>query len=239
MGSKRNPLYSLIVIGAGGTGTYVLKELSRFLSGNDVPNIRRMTIADGDRVEEKNLARQAFQKEDIGINKAAVMADVLNSAFSLKWESYGEYITETEQLNDMVYPDSIPVVVGCVDNHPCRMVLEEFFASVKNCCYLDSANEFDTGEVVFSYKAEDTVMSPCRSHYFPKIKEKAKARTEMSCEELNNVSPQHIATNMAAGNILLTELCNIFNGRPSPGMVMFDLSVFSQEFVPFRKEPAI
>lgn len=233
--------YSLLVIGAGGTGTYVLKELSRFLYDNN-RKISRMTIFDGDTVELKNLSRQAFQSEDIGQNKAAVMADILSSAFDLRWESYGEYLLDSKTLDNFLYHNTVPLIVGCVDNHACRMVLEDYFNSHENCFYLDSANEYDTGEVIFSYKVEGQVLSPCRSHYFPKIREKSKARNEISCEELNNVSPQHIATNMTAGNILLTEICSILNDKPHPGMVTFDTGMFSQEFIPYtamvKKEAA-
>ena len=232
----RIPRYSVIVIGAGGTGTYFLKEFSRFLSGKPSGETRvsSLTVFDGDTVEEKNLERQAFTEDDLGQNKAAVMADVLNSAFGLDWRASGEYLLNTSQLKDAVKYDTVPVIVGCVDNHSCRLVIEKYFSSVRDCFYLDSANEFTTGEVVFSYRAENRTVSPCRSHYFPKIREKAKARNEMSCEELNNVAPQHIATNMCAGNILLTEICSILKNTPHPGIVTFDTASFSQEYVPYK-----
>ncbi len=227
--------YSLIVVGAGGTGTYFLKEFSRFLSGKEGLPVASMTIFDGDTVEQKNLERQAFTEDDLGQNKAAVMADVLNASFGLNWQSVGEYLLKPSQLADVVGFNTVPVIIGCVDNHACRLVVEEYVSSVENCFYLDSANEFDTGEVIFSYKVGNKLISPCRSHYFPKIREKSKARNEISCEELNIVSPQHIATNMAAGNILLTEICSIFNNLPHPGMVTFDLSMYSQEYVPYKE----
>ncbi len=190
-----------------------------------------MYIIDGDTVEEKNLERQSFQQEDIGQNKAAVMADVLNSAFDLSWVSVGAYLTSMEQLEKIVgKAQKNPVMlVGCVDNHACRLVLEEYFNTHDNVVYYDSANEFTTGEVVFAYKANGDVYSPCRSYYFPDIKGKHKAVTEMSCEELNSVSPQHIATNMTAGNILLRETCSFLSDRGTLGFVTFDTATYYQE----------
>ncbi len=226
--------FSLLVLGAGGTGTYFLKEFSRFIAGNPLKKrICSMTIFDGDIVEEKNLSRQAFDETDLGMNKASAMADALYSAFNVKWSAVGEYVLRSEQLSTNII--CVPIIVGCVDNHACRLVCEEFFASKQTCFYLDSANEYDTGEVVFAYKAEGKVISPVRSHYFPKIKEKSKSRVELSCEELNNVSPQHIATNMAAGNILLNEVCSILDGKPHPGLVTFDLSMYSQEYIKYKE----
>ena len=98
--------YHIIVVGSGGTGTYLLKELSRYLQGG-LGNITAFTIIDGDTVEDKNLERQSFAEDDIGFNKAAVMADVLSSAFSVPWTSYAEYLVSLEQLDNIFYNDSI------------------------------------------------------------------------------------------------------------------------------------
>ena len=112
-------MYNLIVIGSGGTGSYFLKEFSRFYQGRkDI--FSDMVIIDGDIVEEKNLSRQAFLQEDIGFNKAAVMADVLNEAFDLKWRSFAKYITSKEDILSLCSKDTVPVIIGCVDNHACR-----------------------------------------------------------------------------------------------------------------------
>jgi len=228
--------FHVIVVGSGGTGTYFLKEFSRFIAGGN-SSIAKLTVIDGDTVEKKNLARQAFTEDDIGENKAVVMADVLNTAFDLKWESIGSYIVDIEQFRNIVAKSSdiVPLIVGCGDNHALRLLLEDYFNSVSNCIYLDSANEFSAGEVVFAYKIKDKVLSPCRSHYFPDIKNSdLKARTEMSCEELNSVAPQHIATNMQAGNILLQEVSSLMNEESHPGMVTFDIATYYQEFTPYQ-----
>ena len=236
---KNKTVYNVIVIGSGGTGTYFLKEFSRFIAGGN-NNVNKLIIFDGDVIENKNLARQSFTKDDVGFNKAAVMADVLSGAFDLNWVAHATYLTELKQLEDIskecAYGKTIiPIIVGCVDNHACRLLLEEYFNSHENVIYFDSANEFSTGEVVFSYKLKNNVISPTRTHYFPHIKNADLRKvTEMSCEELNNVAPQHIATNMCAGNILLKEICSLFEGKPHPGMVTFDTDNYYQEFVPFN-----
>ena len=53
--------YVFIIVGAGGTGTYFLKEFSRFIAGTSYEKqIVGMYILDGDNVEKKNLTRQCF-----------------------------------------------------------------------------------------------------------------------------------------------------------------------------------
>ncbi len=224
--------YSLVVVGCGGTGTYFLKEFSRFIRKNRT--IGQFILIDGDRVEEKNLERQSFQREDIGLNKAVVMADVLYSAFDIHWESMNTYLTKPKQLVDLI--SYTPIIIGCVDNHACRLVLEEYFKKVPTCAYFDSGNEYQTGEVVFAYKANGKVISPLRSVWFPDmLKGDLRSVTEVGCEELNAVSPQHIVTNMLAGNILLAETASFLGGKPHPGVVFFDAMGYSTEYVSYKE----
>mgnify|MGYP002603657289 CR=1 FL=1 len=70
--SKTAPV-KIIVIGAGGTGGYVVPHLYRigFSSEHQI----RIVVCDGDVVEEKNLIRQNFVHQDIGRNKAQVLAE--------------------------------------------------------------------------------------------------------------------------------------------------------------------
>lgn len=232
-----------MVIGAGGTGTYFLKEVSRFIhSLGNHPPVGKMMIIDGDIVERKNIDRQCFQEEDIGLYKSAVMADILNCAFSLSWEASGIFLDTKEQLHIETCGISqrkgrlsLPMIVGCVDNHACRMVLEDYFNNSNNCIYLDSANEYSSGEVVFSMKINGEVISPLRSNYFPEIKKEKKTRSQMSCTELNAVSPQHTCTNMLAGNILLSEFASICEGRFHGGMIVFDSKSFDMQYISYTE----
>lgn len=240
--------YNLLVIGAGGTGTYFLKEFSRFLCGNSkVKNqIYSMHIFDGDIIEEKNLARQAFTTDDVGRNKASVMAEVLNEAFGLTFVAHDAYVTKKTQLNSLFVKKCfwggrteivIPLIISCVDNHACRLLLEDIFNDEENCVLFDSGNEFSSGEVVYSYKSDKKVYGPVRSSYFPDVKKgDLRNRTEFSCEELNNVAPQHIFTNMLAGNLLCVGLANLFSGKVTPGFVYFNSLSYESGFVPYSEE---
>lgn len=241
MKKRKDYTFNIIVIGSGGTGTYFLKEFSRYLSGNRkvLKIIQSLTIIDGDVVEKKNLGRQAFAPEDIGNYKASVMASILNDAFDLddtQWCGFPVYLTKTEQFSDFIkMKSSIPVIIGCVDNHACRLVCEKYFKSCSNCIYYDSANEFSSGEIVFAPKFNRHRLSPLRSEIFPEIK-KGDLRNveEMSCTELNEAAPQHIAVNMNAGMYLLSAVTTLFEtGTCFAGMTVFDvLTMESQHFRP-------
>ena len=55
----------------------------------------------------------------------------------------------------------------------------------------------------------------------------------MSCEELNQSSPQHILTNMTAGLALCSAFCNLILGKIEPGVTYFNSSNLYAEFIPY------
>ena len=63
-GSYRN---AIAVVGCGGTGGFAAEGICRLLAGRTVP--KQLVLIDGDRVEERNLGRQNFYPEDLGISK--------------------------------------------------------------------------------------------------------------------------------------------------------------------------
>ena len=236
MKKEENMKYDVIVVGTGGTGTFFINAFSRVLAQKR-GYCYNLYLVDGDTVEKKNLSRQTFQEEDVGRSKSIVMAEALNEVFGLNWKAVDQYVLNADQIHDLANSGYTPLVVGCVDNHACRLVLEEVFSKRKDMIYLDSANEYSSGEVVFAAKEGGKVLGPPRSHYFADILEGDKrAVTEMSCEELNNAEPQHIATNMLAANILLTEACRVLEGEKRYGFVSFDTDSFSSEFYPYTPQ---
>lgn len=94
----------IIVLGAGGTGGYLIPHLYRIAFADDKRNYR-IIICDGDIVEPKNLIRQNFVKQDIGRNKAAVLAERYSGAFGIKCEYIPEYIESEGCLKGLVRPD--------------------------------------------------------------------------------------------------------------------------------------
>ena len=76
---KQHELISeIVVVGCGGTGSWLLPKLVKTINDGIRKSIIRkdvkLILIDGDIVEEKNLVRQNFIEQDIGQNKAEVMA---------------------------------------------------------------------------------------------------------------------------------------------------------------------
>ena len=71
---NENTKQKIFVVGCGGTGSNYIKELARYLATNNDYDVNaNIILIDGDVVEEKNLERQSFVKEDLFMNKAEAM----------------------------------------------------------------------------------------------------------------------------------------------------------------------
>ena len=97
---------------------------------------------------------------------------------------------------------------------------------------IDAANEFHTGEVVAAVKKNGKMLSPSRPYYFPEImRSREKRASELSCGVINQSSPQHRFTNMAAAMLALSATLGILrNGFLPYKIVYFD--VFKGNAIP-------
>ena len=138
----------IIVIGAGGTGGYVIPHLYRlgYASRRQV----RIIVCDGDVVEQKNLIRQNFIAQDIGRNKAQVQAERYSAAFGIECEYKPDFIENDEELFNLTLPDFYAkpfsgisetqkvILLGCVDNNKSRQMCHRVFNRQKDLIYIDS-----------------------------------------------------------------------------------------------------
>ena len=148
----------VIIIGAGGTGGYVIPHLYRISFAAE--RSMRILVCDGDVVEEKNLIRQNFVEQDVGRNKAQVLAERYSAAFGIECEYIPRFVESEEKLFQLTVPDffkssyqGIPetqrvILLGCVDNNKSRKLCHAVFAKQKDLIYIDSGNGEHTGQVV-------------------------------------------------------------------------------------------
>lgn len=215
----------IVIVGCGGTGSHYIKELGRYLYGNNClrNDEIRIILVDGDLVENKNLVRQAFLPQDIGYNKAQVMAEMFSQTYGLSIDYYDGYIDCEKDIEKLVRDDSLVFLVGCVDNHQCRQSMHNFYMNREHCVYMDSANEYQSGEIVIGSRIGGVEMYPDRAAYFPDVlQEGAVKRSEESCEVLNQVEPQHLLTNQFAALILLVNTIKFLSDDWPGGIVFFD-----------------
>ena len=206
--------WNIVVVGCGGTGSAFLQKLARFqYSAEENINV---TIIDGDIVEEKNLKRQNFFEANVNYPKAESIVKLAANSYGLEWRCLNEYLLNVSQLDSVFKPlannSSVEILVGCVDNHRARQVMEEWFSSIRNGFYIDSANDESDGEVVVAVKTNGLEISPSRAYYYP----------DVLTDAMNISDPQHQLVNDLAGNIIMNVICKIFNRNIPTGQIIFD-----------------
>ena len=111
------------IIGAGGLGSNVAMMLVR--SG-----IRRITIADSDRVEPSNLNRQAYFPDDVGKPKVLALARHLARLEpAVQIVTHETAVTRTNARSLFA---ACPLVVEAVDLAETKVMLYELFAPEKD-----------------------------------------------------------------------------------------------------------
>lgn len=140
----------IYIIGAGGVGSYLAPVMCMLAGPKEV------TIVDGDTLERKNLNRQLFTENQIGLNKAEALAKVYGCAAIPKW-----YSAAMMQHTDDDW------LIGVVDNHPARLAILNT-CDMWRCRSIFGANEVHSSEA-YHYQPDwrDTSLDP-RS-YYPEI----------------------------------------------------------------------
>ena len=206
----------IVVIGAGGTGGYVIPHLYRIAYASGRPC--RIIIADGDIVEQKNLIRQNFAECDIGENKAQVMAERYSEVFGIETEYIPDFIENEQQLLELLRFESsgrnsnkpISILIGAVDNNRSRNMCNNVFKKLDDIIYIDSGNGEFTGQVICGVKMSGRVISkPVASVYPDLLKDTEKFPSELSCAERSVSAPQSIAANVFASSAVISMLYHL------------------------------
>lgn len=215
--------FHFFVIGAGGTGGHLIPNLARLVSASNTEDFKHeITIIDGDVVEEKNILRQNFIAKDIGKNKAMVLAERYSAAFGIEIHAVPEFIEQWRKLASLmseVQRPSIPVVIGCVDNHKTRQMIHSAFLYAYDffpMIWIDGANEEFTGQVVFGSmfplyyvrrcsRSTSAFFVPPVTLLYPEVlkDEGTKFNSELSCAERAISAPQSISANLTSANIIM------------------------------------
>lgn len=240
--SKSAPV-KIIVLGAGGTGGYVIPHLYRL--GYSSNRHIRVIVCDGDVVEEKNLIRQNFVEQDVGRNKAQVLAERYSAAFGIACEYRPNFIEKKEELMYLTTPDftanswrGIPetqrvILLGCVDNNKSRQLCHSVFYKQKDLVYIDSGNGEHTGQVVCGVRQNGrTTYKPVCSLHPDMLMEEDKFPSELSCAERSVSAPQSVTANLTAATMMVSFLYDLL----MLGELRTRYATFSSKLVSVRPE---
>lgn len=220
---KSNTNLHFIIIGTGGTGGYLIENLARLINVTTDAQKLYLTILDGDTVESKNLVRQNFYESDLGKNKAHVLYERYRKLYpnltSDLFKSGSAYLQNKEQLETLcgMYPQTIPVIIGAVDNNATRHIIQDTVKSAQNAIiWLDAGNEERAGQAIMGTNNIATASDNASQKYgitnqdfstaidlhptsFPNTD---KLPTDLSCAEHAISAPQNIAANITSATLL-------------------------------------
>lgn len=214
---------NLILIGAGGTGSFAAMNLARLLF--EIKRIGKtveMTVIDPDVVESGNIPRSNFCAAEIGRFKAQTLAERI----TLAWGMEVSYANEKLEFEKHLKPSrngfkELTVLVGCVDNHLARREIHRSLEesnkyisfNAPEVWWIDGGNGKSSGQVLIGSetkreKAEnhfttETICKklPAPSVIHPELLEnqvvtaRQNNQTRLSCAELIRIGEQSLNIN--------------------------------------------
>jgi PRTRC genetic system ThiF family protein len=212
--------FNIIVLGLGGTGGYLVRDLTRFIFALKEKGDSRsfnLFFVDPDKVEHKNILRQNFSPKDEGKYKAEVLAKRYGSAFGLEIETITEF-ADYNLLSEICSFEkcfNLPtLIIGCVDNNKARRSINDFVKRQDQCYWIDSGNEQKSGQVFVGFgkhrhyggmNDNETFPLPTVVDIYPEISDEKQDEVEnkVSCAERAVVDTQNIFVNMSAAGYIL------------------------------------
>ncbi len=236
----RNPI-RVVLIGAGGVGTWLAEGVARLLEWKFPGSA--LIIVDGDNYEPKNMERQNFTKMG---NKASVKALELTEKFEkttfipvAKWvvgddfggvaDSDSPKIKASDLLNDG------DVVLAVVDNFAARKILFDTASKLNNVDVFTGGNDDALFGSTYHYQRRDGKdITEHPVHFHPEYESPPdKNPGELSCQERAEIDggTQLLATNMAVAAFILGRIDHIIvnNQNPEATEIYFDLGVGKAE----------
>ena len=149
----------ILVVGCGGTGSFVAEGLCRLLINSDIPLI----LVDPDRVEPHNLVRQQFFSGDVGKFKSQALAERLSRQYG-RTIGYSVY----PFMPDLIHKSlggglhtlaAQGLIIGCVDNADARRSIAGTLDYGN--WWLDAGNGYSSGQVLIGNTNKMSYLEGC------------------------------------------------------------------------------
>lgn len=196
----------IYIIGAGGVGSWLTPAMCMLVKPEDI------TVVDGDTLEKKNLSRQLFGVELIGMNKSSALAAAYSCECIPKYFMCGDFQTERDDW-----------MMCCVDNNVGRLSILES-CDIYGTKAIFGSNEVTSAEA-FYYDPQwkDGPHDP--RIYYPEMKTELSgdpmARSIGCTGEAQKKNIQLVSANISAMSLML----QLF------GIWQLDRSKFTKEVV--------
>ncbi len=164
--------FDIILVGCGGTGSFLALDLARLAWHARERGIEvRLTFVDPDRVELKNVGRQNFVPAEVGWPKAETLARRFNRGFGLDIRHV--VAPFSHNLTTKYQPRAFTMVVGAVDNAQARKSIARAVELRSgrlwwlDCGNLRSAGQIILGNVADEWQVKDAFPGTGYCHSLP------------------------------------------------------------------------
>lgn len=232
--------FSILQFGTGGTGSWLIPSVAKFLNNigtRDQEHIdREYVLIDYDIVEDRNILRQNFVRDDISQFKSEVLSRQYCYVYpSITFDT--SKATTPKKMGDifakyiMNEPQStIFFIFGCVDSNKIRKLL---YKTIKECetnvIYIDSGNNLYNGQIVTSIFGDFTDIlenwETFKNINFNKFFKSTKEETTQSCAFFGDQSQ---SINLFASTLMFMNFQKILIENTLPAnLINFNSSGFS------------
>lgn len=212
----RKGYISVVVIGAGGTGSNVLQQLGRIHYALQARNQSGLfvTLVDPDRVSAANLHRQLFNVGDIGRYKSDVLIENINRWYNVQWESNPERFEVDKDPNSL--SSSANIYISCTDTASSRIAINSYLKAnpqtnlhegFRYHYWIDTGNSKTTGQVIMGSHRYNL---PTVIDLYPNIAELEDKDNTPSCSLAEALEKQHMFINSMVAHTcghLVYEVC--------------------------------
>lgn len=206
-----NKNINIYQIGCGGNGSYLVSKIARMIA-TKYKNIS-YTLVDKDKVEEKNLNRQNFISNDLGLYKAEVLSQRYSTVFDIEIKYINEFIN-INNINQIIPKKNINtvtqnfyIIIGCVDNNKSRLIINNYLKQnfkEDEYIWIDVGNELNFGQIFINYNKYNMF------DFIPNINTNDKHPDELSCAEHLVSGEQSLNINIMASLLTFNTLELIF-----------------------------
>jgi PRTRC genetic system ThiF family protein len=224
-----NPI-TVNLIGAGGTGSRMLTELSRM--SHSLINLGhtglQVSLYDDDIVTTANQGRQLFADTEVGLPKAVALINRTNRFFGTNWKAVTEQFS-TANLKSLPNLGRANIYISCVDTVSarfdiatalCDSIGNSYFERTKSLYWLDIGNARNTGQGILSTIGEikqpnsnlyRTVCNlPMVTEEFRELLEAQTDNNEPSCSLAEALEKQDLFINSTLANMGASLLWKLF-----------------------------
>jgi len=224
----------LVLIGCGGTGGFVAEGLCRLLI--NIPY--EMVLVDPDVVEERNIARQNFYDDEVGMFKSEALAKRLSRQFS-RPIAYA-----INPFANYYLRHNTCLLIGCVDTAMARKAIANTMNSTM--WWVDAGNGDNWGQVIMGNCRDPRGISMypkwemCRGLPFPHLQEPGiltnRPASAPSCAQAVEEEVQSPLINQAMATLVLEVVRKMLYAELRWMRVYLDLAAGAMRPVPITPE---